>query len=60
MEALKYITFACCLVVIVCTVAAFIYDDAIEVLLDVKKENKVKISILSISVIILLSLIFVL
>lgn len=47
------------MVAIICTVAAFKYDDAVEILLDVKHENKVKISILITSAIVLISLIFI-
>jgi len=58
MTTLAYIVFTCCMTSIVCTIVSYKYDDAVEILLDVKQNNKVKLFILSISVIILISLIF--
>jgi hypothetical protein len=59
MSTLFYIVFACCMTSIICTIVSYKYDDAIELLLDVKHDNKVKLFILSISVIILISLTFI-
>jgi len=59
MSPLFYIAFACCMTSIICTIVSYKYDDAIELLLDVKHDNKVKLLILSISTIILVSLTFI-